>query len=422
MESLSFGDLSSFKNKKVFIFTLGKNAIPMAKRLIKEAKNNKIEIESRPLIITKSLTNPLKMDFEAELIIGDHPILGENSFKAGEIAIEELEKLGEDVILFFGVSGGGSSLLECPLDPFTKNDLIELSKALIKSGAGILEMNLLRSEVSELKRGGLLKFFKGLKVVNFIASDIPSDDCSIVSSGPTLYKENPPNLIKEIGTKYLSKKLREKILENLNSKNRGKKQNLLKKNNQSKNIKTNIIANFETLINIISKVMKNEKILIFNKPLNFPFEEGREWFLNQIKHMGKKETFFSGGELSIKYEGKGVGGRNTHFTLDLGLAIFQNNILGLSNEELKECSLGSLATDGDDGSTSCAGAFMDWDIYQKGVSLNLNIEDFLKLFNSFEYFKRTGGVIELEQTELNLMDLRFFSKKLPSISKRKSHV
>ena len=417
LESLSFGDLSSLEGKKGFIFTLGKNAIPMAKKLMTLAKNNKIQIDYRPLIVTKSSSQKNLLDFECEILFGYHPIMGNQSFHAGKVVTKRLSKLSKESLLLFGISGGGSSLMELPVDPFSEDDLRVVSEVLLKNGSKIEEVNSMRSEISDLKRGGILKYFPGAFIYNYIASDIPGSDFKSVSSGPSNFKEEDPKKLERLLNDDFPLEQKNKILSYLYSQKRKDYQNKIKNRVLKKEIKNNIIADFNYLKNFVENKFKNKNIYFFDRALNCNFKEGKQWFLKEIKSLKEEQIFFSGGELPVNYSGNGVGGRNTHFTLELGIEIFKKNTLDLSESELKKCVIGSMATDGDDGNTSFAGAIMDWGIFQKGISLGLDLESYVESFESFTFFKNAGGLIENKGSELNLMDLRFFSKNFQLITK-----
>ena len=84
------------------------------------------------------------------------------------------------------MSGGGSALLSIPPAGMTLLDKIALNEALLRSGATILEMNAVRSWFSRIKGGRLAAAAAPARVVTLVISDVPSDDPSVVASGPTI--------------------------------------------------------------------------------------------------------------------------------------------------------------------------------------------------------------------------------------------
>ena len=84
------------------------------------------------------------------------------------------------------ISGGGSALLALPPDGLTLEDKQAINKALLKSGATISEMNIVRKHLSAIKGGRLAAAAHPARVVALMISDVPGDDPSIIASGPTV--------------------------------------------------------------------------------------------------------------------------------------------------------------------------------------------------------------------------------------------
>ena len=92
------------------------------------------------------------------------------------------------------------------------------------------------------------------------------------------------------------------------------------------------------------------------------------------------------------------GGRNQ----ELVLAACQR----LWGEDLSRIALLSGGTDGEDGPTDAAGAFLDEDVLQQAHLLELNPEEFLSINNSYAFFEQAGGHLKTGPTHTNVMDLR----------------
>ncbi len=107
---------------------------------------------------------------------------------AGEIAAAEIlartSALAPDDRLIVLVSGGGSSLLSLPVPAVSMTDLRALTKDLLKSGAPITEMNIVRKHLSRIQGGQLAAACKA-PVTTLIVSDVAGDEPSAIASGPT---------------------------------------------------------------------------------------------------------------------------------------------------------------------------------------------------------------------------------------------
>ena len=94
----------------------------------------------------------------------------------------------DDLVLAL-ISGGGSALLSLPGGEVTLADKQAITRALLKSGARIDEMNALRKHLSAIKGGRLAMAAAPARVVTLIISDVPGDDLSVIASGPTVADE-----------------------------------------------------------------------------------------------------------------------------------------------------------------------------------------------------------------------------------------
>ena len=94
--------------------------------------------------------------------------------------------LTKDDLVLALISGGGSSLFALPAPGITLNDKQAVTRALLKSGAPIAEINCVRKHLSAVKGGRLALAAQPATVVSLIISDVPGDDPETVASGPTV--------------------------------------------------------------------------------------------------------------------------------------------------------------------------------------------------------------------------------------------
>ena len=104
---------------------------------------------------------------------------------AGEILAMAHGLTSDDLVLAL-ISGGGSALLSLPGGEVTLADKQAITRALLKSGARIGEMNIVRKHLSAIKGGRLAIAAAPASVVTLILSDVPGDDLSVIASGPTV--------------------------------------------------------------------------------------------------------------------------------------------------------------------------------------------------------------------------------------------
>ena len=114
-----------------------------------------------------------------------HPVPDAAGEAASRDILAAVSELGSEDLLVVLVSGGGSSLLSLPADGLTMDDLRATTDALLRCGAPITEMNVVRKHLSRIQ-GGWLAHASRAPVVSLIISDVAGDDPSAIASGPTV--------------------------------------------------------------------------------------------------------------------------------------------------------------------------------------------------------------------------------------------
>ncbi len=121
----------------------------------------------------------------SRIITAAHPIPDDSSLRAAEAAVELAGRAGAGELLLLGLSGGASSLMALPAPPLKLDDKISLNSALLRSGASIRDLNIVRRHLSAIKGGGLLRAAGGARVLSLILSDVANNDLATIGSGPT---------------------------------------------------------------------------------------------------------------------------------------------------------------------------------------------------------------------------------------------
>ncbi|WP_108484961.1 glycerate kinase type-2 family protein [Oceaniglobus ichthyenteri] len=121
----------------------------------------------------------------ATLMHAGHPVPDAAGLAAGQAVIALLATAGPDDQVIALISGGGSALVPAPAEGLDLSDKIALNRALLASGLDIVEMNMIRQQVSQLKGGGMLRLAAPAPVTGYILSDVIGDDLNAIASGPT---------------------------------------------------------------------------------------------------------------------------------------------------------------------------------------------------------------------------------------------
>src|SRR5450755_2561283 len=118
---------------------------------------------------------------------GGHPTPNAESIQAANAMLRMLESQPASALVIFLLSGGGSSIVEKPIDDeVSLDDLIATYKALVHSGAPIAQINAVRKHLSAVKGGRMAQAAQGAHQVSIMVSDVPENALDSLSSGPTM--------------------------------------------------------------------------------------------------------------------------------------------------------------------------------------------------------------------------------------------
>ena len=108
-----------------------------------------------------------------EVYAGGHPLPNEEGYRACRKILELVDSATADDLFIVVISGGSSALMSCPIDGITLQDEIDTTDVLLKSGAGILEINAVRRHISQFNGGMLAKRIaeRGAELIGFGISD-----------------------------------------------------------------------------------------------------------------------------------------------------------------------------------------------------------------------------------------------------------
>jgi len=106
-------------------------------------------------------------------------------------------------------------------------------------------------------------------------------------------------------------------------------------------------------------------------------------------------VLLSGGEATVTVRGSGQGGRNQEFLLGLLYQLGPEGVWALAAD-----------TDGIDGSTEAAGAFLTPDSWARAQAQGLSIKEHLERNDSYGFFSRLGDLLVTGPTQNNLNDYR----------------
>ena len=325
---------------------------------------------------------------------GTHPLPSEENIAFTKHAIEHLSNLTEKDLVLIVTCGGGSVLFEAP-NTLSLDQITDVNKALLESGANITEMNAIRKHLSRVKGGGLAKILFPATVVNLIFSDVPGNDLSVIASGPLVKDKSTMVDVKKIIKKYsLDTKVKLASTDFSETPTDPK---------YYKNVHNILMLSNHTALNAMEKLAKTK---------GFAVHVMTDRIQGDARTMGEKlieETLphhilIAGGESTIKVTGHGKGGRNQALVL---------SALSYLKKHLKQSSDIVLASFGSDGWDfyELAGAIADKETLKKVAEMHLDVQQFLADDNSYEFWDKTGDGIRTGHLDSNVSDLYIVLKK-----------
>jgi len=121
-----------------------------------------------------------------EVVEAGHPVPDEAGQAAAARMLHMVQGLSSEDLVLCLMSGGASSLLSLPADGIDLAAKQAINRALLRSGAAIGEMNIVRKHLSAIKGGRLAEAASPAQLLTLMISDVPGDDPSVIGSGPTV--------------------------------------------------------------------------------------------------------------------------------------------------------------------------------------------------------------------------------------------
>jgi glycerate 2-kinase len=384
-------DLHSYS--RVLVVSLGKAGHTMVESLADQVGSS---LEG----IVASSVEPVSQIRGFRYFRGGHPTPNAESIQAASAILRLLEVQAASALVIFLLSGGGSSIVEKPIDDeISLDNLIATYRALVLSGAPIAEINAVRKHLSAVKGGRLAQAAFPAQQVSLLVSDVPDNTPDALASGPTMPDSTTVEDCYRIAEKY-------ELLRQFPQSTR----ELFERHAFEETPKSDdpafvrarwwpVLSN-QTAIEEASVAAERAGFIVHvdNSCDDWDYEKTADYLLQRVRELRKQFSpvcLISGGEVTVKVRNGGIGGRNQQFALACAEKIAGENITVLS-----------AGTDGVDGNSSAAGAIADGTTVARARSRGLDVRAVLNKFDSYPLFHALGDAIEIGPTGNNLRDLR----------------
>lgn len=384
-------DLQAFSN--VLVVSLGKAGNTMVEALSAQVGAS---LEG----IVASSVEPSTQVRGFRYFRGGHPTPNAESMQAAGALLRAVESQPASALIIFLLSGGGSSIVEKPIDDeISLEDLVATYRALVLSGAPIAEINGVRKHLSAVKGGRLALAAFPAHQVSVLVSDVPDSTPDALASGPTMPDSTTVEDCYRIAEKY-------ELLKQFPVSTR----ELFERHGFDETPKSDDLAfhkarwwtvlSNHTAIEEASLAAERAGFIVHvdNSCDDWDYDKAAEYLLQRVRQLRKLVSpvcVISGGEVTVKVTHGGVGGRNQQFALACAEKIAGENI-----------TVFSAGTDGVDGNSPAAGAVVDGTTVERARARGLDIRGALQRFDAYPLFTVLGDAIEIGPTGNNLRDLR----------------
>jgi glycerate 2-kinase len=328
-----------------------------------------------------------------------HPLPDEAGVHATLEILKSLENLSSDDLVVCLISGGGSALMVAP-DGISLLEKIALTEELLRSGADITEMNVVRKHLSLVKGGQLAIAAFPAFVCSLIVSDVVGDDLSSIASGLTVPDPSSfadalevldrYNILAPTARAHLEHGMKGQVLET------PKPGDTRFEQVENRLIVTNAVSLEAAKQELIRAGFETR---VLSDSITGEATDAALMHAEVARTLRSGQALLSGGEttVTIPSTNTGRGGRNLEFLL--GFALHNPGCYAVAGD-----------TDGIDGSSFAAGAFVTPDTLERADSLGLSASEFLEHHDAHGFFESLGDLLVTNPTGTNVNDFRLILK------------
>jgi hydroxypyruvate reductase len=341
-----------------------------------------------------------------EIVEASHPVPDAAGMRAAQRMLDLAHGLGADDQLVFLASGGGSALLTLPAPGLTLADKQAVTRALLRCGASISEINTVRKHLSAIKGGRLAAAAAPARVVTLAISDVPGDDPAVIASGPTVADASTFADARAVLAKYaiaMSPAVAAHLAAAADETPKPgdpvfarARFDLIASPQDSLNA-----AATEAMRRNVTPIVLSDRIEGEARDVGFVHAAIAEQVRAGRFRVGDKiiqppVVLLSGGETTVTVSGSGRGGRNVEFLLALGVAL----------DGAAEISALACDTDGIDGTQDNAGAILYADSIARAGAHGIRAAAALADNDGYGFFAALDDLVVTGPTLTNVNDFR----------------
>ncbi|MBK9091248.1 MAG: glycerate kinase [Anaerolineae bacterium] len=344
---------------------------------------------------------------DLRIIGAGHPLPSAGSVVAGQAALELLQQATPADLVICLLSGGGSALLTAPAPGLSLADLQATTQLLLRGGATIHELNAVRKHLDQVKGGGLALAAGDARLCSLILSDVPGDRLDVIASGPTApdpstFADAWAVIERVQGEAQVPAAVRQR----LQAGRRGELPETLKPEAaRALPLQHQVIGSNRLAVEAVAQAAADRglaPLILATQLAGEAREVGRVLaaIAGEVARHGRPQRqpacLVAGGETTVTVRGRGRGGRSQELALAAALSI---------GDAGRPVGLLSFGTDGIDGPTDAAGAWVDDTTVARAQALGLDPLAALANNDAYPFFAALGDLIITGPTGTNVNDV-----------------
>ena len=336
------------------------------------------------------------------LVEAGHPMPDEAGLKGAEDTLQLAQTAAAGDLLLVLLTGGGSANWIAPADGITFEQKQKLTRALLRSGAPIGEVNTVRKHLSRIKGGRLARAgHRASEILTLAVSDVPRDDASAIASGPTVPDPTTLADARAIVAKY-KLEVDDAICRALDD---VCNESCKPGDGAFARARFELIARPRQSLDAAVRIARDNGYETIDLGADLEGEAREVAAVHarlalDARRKGRRVAILSGGELTVTVRGQGRGGPNQEYALALAdLLKGTQTISAIAGD-----------TDGADGGAGSAadpaGALIDATTFAKMKAQGLDPRAYLDNNDATAFFAATGDLLQTGPTLTNVNDIR----------------
>jgi hydroxypyruvate reductase len=327
------------------------------------------------------------------VIVGEHPVPGANSLRAGVAVLSFLESPDHAESAIFLLSGGASSLCVVPAAPLTADDLSEVWREALRAGVDITSLNQIRASTSLIGGGALLRRVRAKESVSLILVDNVVSGAQWVASAMTYDYEPTPREVEDLwSTIAVDETLRSKMRVAFAQRRQLMEQELV---TEHRNV---VLAEPSAMLEwaLAEAARRGYQCVDMGARVVGDVDAVASEWGHALRTAGPRSVVLGVGEVTVRVDGPGEGGRCQEFAWRIAKE--------LANEARDAVFLGR-SSDGRDNVLGVAGAWVSSATWKRIGERGFNWDDVARNHDTYPALAALGQLVEGAHTGWNLCDI-----------------